>query len=314
MKWLSDATLEHLRQVADWPDLTGTKYEVVEKVGQGGMGSVYLATDQELDRPVALKVVNSLPGDQEATASRIDEARILARLEHPGIVPVHDAGMLPDGRFYYAMKYVRGQRLDDPARVRETRDQRLQLFSKVCQAVSFAHAQGVIHRDLKPANIMTGPFGEVLVMDWGLASVSQGDLKDTGNGQAGWGTPGYMAPEQAQGRGDERTDVYALGGILYFLLTARGPGSIKPRRVDSTIPRALEAVCLKALSEDRDTRYASVTALMDDLHRFQEKLPVTAYPEGLTRASLRLASKYRVPIGLILAYLAMRVMLMVWGA
>lgn len=312
MKWLSDATLEHLRQVADWPDLTGTKYEVVEKIGKGGMGSVYLANDKELDRPVALKVINSLPGDQEATASRIDEARIIARLEHPGIVPVHDAGMLPDGRFYYAMKYVRGLRLDDPSPLGVTRDQRLQLFQKVCQAVAFAHAQGVIHRDLKPQNIMIGAFGEVLVMDWGLAQVSQGDLKGAADGKAGWGTPGYMAPEQAGGLSDQRTDIYALGGIMYFLLTAQRPSPIRPRRFDSSIPRALDAICLKALSENRDARYASVADLTDDLDRFLEKRPVAAYPEGPLRASLRLASKYRVPIGLVLAYILMRVMLMIW--
>src|SRR5260370_3458242 len=143
----------------------------------------------------------------------VKEARILARLEHPSIVPVHDCGVLPDGRFYYAMKMVRGNRLDKEVGPAMALTERLQLFQKICDAVAFAHAHGVIHRDLKPQNIMVGPFGEVLVLDWGVA-------RQIGPGADGAvvGTPGYMAPEQATGDAalvDARADVYALGGSLY---------------------------------------------------------------------------------------------------
>src|SRR5262249_49966165 len=171
MRWLSDAVLDHLSQVADGPDLSGTKYELVEKIARGGMASIYLAKDRDLDRPVALKILANPPSDPQARSRMVNEARIIARLEHPGIIPVHDSGVLPDGRIYYAMKLVRGKRLDDHVGPVTPRSDVLRIFEKICQAVAFAHAQGVIHRDLKPQNIMIGSFGEVLVMDWGVAKV-----------------------------------------------------------------------------------------------------------------------------------------------
>src|SRR5689334_18747532 len=171
MKWLSDAVLDHLCQIADAPDLSGTKYELVEKIAQGGMAIVYLARDRDLDRPVALKILADLPFDPQAKSRMVNEARIIARLEHPGIVPVHDSGVLPDGRLYYAMKLVRGKRLDEHVGPTTPLSDVLRIFEKICEAVAFAHAQGVIHRDLKPQNIMVGSFGEVLVMDWGVAKV-----------------------------------------------------------------------------------------------------------------------------------------------
>ncbi|HEV3163195.1 MAG TPA: serine/threonine-protein kinase, partial [Isosphaeraceae bacterium] len=169
MKWISDATIDHLKQVADWPELGGTKYEVIEKIGEGGMATVYLALDRELERPVALKVSRAAVTDTATGERMLREARTIARLEHPGIVPIHDAGVLPDGRLYFTMKLVRGQRLDECARQRTELSDRLLLFQRICEAVAFAHTHGVIHRDLKPENIMVGAFGEVLVMDWGLA-------------------------------------------------------------------------------------------------------------------------------------------------
>ena len=170
MTGISDAALHHLREMADLPDLEGTPYEILETLGRGGMGTVYLALDRRLDREVALKIVQ-LPGDSGEEVDRLlREARVLARLEHPGIVPVHDAGLLPDGRAFYAMKRVRGLRLDEHARAVPLPD-RLRAFERVCEAVAFAHAHGVIHRDLKPENVMVGPFGEVLVLDWGVAKV-----------------------------------------------------------------------------------------------------------------------------------------------
>jgi serine/threonine protein kinase len=167
---LSDGTLDHLRQVADWPDLSATRYEIVEPIAQGGMGTVYLANDRHLRRPVALKVLHAPASGPEAGERMLREARIIARLEHPGIVPVHDVGTLPDGRIFYAMKRVAGERLDRHLRAGLSLSGRLRLFERICEAVAFAHAHGVVHRDLKPENVMVGAFGEVLVLDWGRPS------------------------------------------------------------------------------------------------------------------------------------------------
>jgi serine/threonine protein kinase len=338
LKGLPDRVLDHLRQVADWPDLSATKYEPIEKIGQGGMASVYLARDRELDRPVAIKVLSDLHGDPSAKARLLEEARIISRLEHPGIVPVHDSGVLPDGRIYFAMKLIRGHRLDEHTKSETPLTDLLAIFEKVCQTVAFAHAHGVIHRDLKPQNIMVGPFGEVLVMDWGVAkqlgsSVPLAEsFPEHGPGAvstnhdrtaqgAVLGTPGYMAPEQVRGdarRIDQRTDVYGLGAVLYFLLTRHspqegGPGNwkaIPPRFWNRAVPRPLEAICLKALAPDANDRYSSAAELIQDIDCFRNHRKVQAYPEGLLTPVVRFASKHRTAIVLILAYLAVRLVLM----
>lgn len=205
-----DETVRHLRDVALLPDLSGTRYEIVEPIGRGGMGAVYRVGDRELGREVALKVLQV--GGRGEAARLATEARVLARLEHPGIVPVHDAGVLPDGRPFYTMKLVRGSRLDVLAPGMATVPERLRLLLRVADAVAFAHAHGVVHRDLTPANVMVGPFGEVLVLDWGVARVGRDEPDaDAGDAAAGEppegatahgtivGTPGFMAPEQARG-------------------------------------------------------------------------------------------------------------------
>jgi serine/threonine protein kinase len=332
---LPDRVLDHLQQVADWPDLSATKYEPIEKIGQGGMASVYLARDRGLDRHVAIKVLSDLHADPNVRTRMLEEARIVSRLEHPGIVPIHDSGTLPDGRIYFAMKWVRGRRLDELSQSELPLTDLLTIVEKIGQTVAFAHAHGVIHRDLKPQNIMVGPFGEVLVMDWGVAKqihapvVSddgfpprQPDAISINHNQtvpgAILGTPGYMAPEQIQGeinRIDERTDVYGLGGVLYFLLTRRSPSEkaegesniIAPRFWNSAIPRPLEAICLKALASDPENRYASVADLLADIAAFRAHEKVKAYPEGFLTPVWRFMSKYRVAILLILAYLAVRI-------
>jgi len=175
MKWLSDDKLNHLRSVVSEPDFSATKYTFVQELGRGGMGTVYLAEDRELDRLVAIKVLNTPDITEDLRNRMIREAQIIARLEHPGIVPVHDVGTLSDGRIYYAMKYVRGSRLDEYAAQGAPLRDRLRKFQSVCDAVAFAHAHGVIHRDLKPQNIMIGSFGEVLVLDWGVAKLVNGE-------------------------------------------------------------------------------------------------------------------------------------------
>jgi len=242
---------------------------------------------------------------------------------------------------YYAMKLIRGKRLDDVAASAEDPPSLLRCFEKICQAVAFAHAHGVIHRDLKPQNIMVGPFGEVLVLDWGVAKILQsaqdqitepGDglnhspLHQTAHGTV-IGTPGYMAPEQARGEVesvDQRTDIYALGAILYFLLTGQSPlpftsndqvsvpSVLPPRWLKASVPKPLEAIVLKAMSAERTTRYQTVQELSSYLGRYLAQLPVHAYREGILDTGTRLFSKYRTAIVLILAYLFVRIVLMFW--
>jgi len=171
MRWLSDTAVDRLRDEADLPDLCDLKYQIIEKLGSGGMGTVYLAEDLKLGRRVAIKVMNVADPSGALAARMVREAHIVALLEHPSIVPIHDVGTLDDGRVFYAMKLVQGNRLDEAAKVMVSLPDTLRIFQKVCEAMAFAHARGVVHRDLKPENIMVGPFGEVLVMDWGVAKV-----------------------------------------------------------------------------------------------------------------------------------------------
>lgn len=354
MKWISDTSLDHLRAVASHPDFSGTKYALLRELAHGGMGTVYLAEDLELGRQLAIKVLNTPEVSEEMARRMIREARIIARLEHPGIVPVHDVGLLPDGRVFYAMKLVRGSRLDEYALHEKSVKDRLRKFQSVCDAVAFAHAHGVVHRDLKPQNIMIGSFGEVLVLDWGVAKIlresannsseavtlrlspSESDAQpdSAAPGVEGFtsdgtviGTPHYMSPEQARGevdRLDERSDVYSLGAILYFLLTDQAPkgentkGSngtqrtelvVKPRSINSKIAKAAEAVCLKAMAHTRTSRYESVRDLSIDVGRLLDSEPVSAYKENAFEKLGRWVGKNRFLVLLVLAYLLMRVFL-----
>ncbi len=168
MTWLPDAAIDRLRDVADFPVPPTDRYEIVEPIARGGMGTVYRGRDRELERIVAIKVLSAVVGGTDLAARMQQEARILARLEHPGIVPIYDAGVLDDGRVFYVMKLVQGPRLDQHA-PSCTLVERLRLFTRICEPVAFAHAHGVVHRDLKPENVMVGPFGELLVLDWGAA-------------------------------------------------------------------------------------------------------------------------------------------------
>jgi eukaryotic-like serine/threonine-protein kinase len=337
MKPLSDKAIERLRAGADEPDLAGTRYRLLERVARGGMGVVYAAKDEKLERRIALKVLD-VPGTDGDLANRIiREARVLARLEHPGIVPVHDVGTLADGRVFYTMKFVEGQRLDKFIETVESVQDRLRLFLRICEAVAFAHARGVLHRDLKPANIMVGPFGEVLVMDWGLAKILRGEsqLADhaadpeatilekpnqpglesgstkssviTGHGTV-MGTPGYMSPEQARGEVevlDARSDIFSLGALLRFILMQRTSVGFAPR-----LDRSLEAICAKATEERRESRYSAVQELGRDVSRYLDGLAVGAHRESFFDKLARFYRRYRFFILLILAYLVMRVILL----
>jgi serine/threonine protein kinase len=324
MKWLSDQALDRLRAAAEMPDLNGTGYVLLDKLGEGGMGGVFRVQDTTLGRQVALKVIGIVDSRGELSARLLREAKIIARLEHPGIVPVHDVGTLPDGRVYYTMKLVQGQRLDQHAAELGGVPERLRTFQKICDAVAFAHAHDVVHRDLKPQNIMVGRFGEVLVMDWGLAKLlntrtamdgenvgtekardEQALATDTGHGVI-LGTPGYMAPEQARGEvaaAGPRADVYSLGAVLKFLLEGAGSGPT---------PRALAAIAGKATAEDAEQRYGSVEELASDVAHYLDGLRVRAYPEGPIRRAWRWVTKNRAWILLIVAYLVMRAVFILW--
>lgn len=290
--WIGDRAVAHLRDVAEWPDL-GDRYEVSGRLGHGGMGVVYAARDRVLERDVAIKVLDEVDVDGAAARRLFAEAKILGRLEHPGIVPVHDAGMLADGRVFYVMKQVRGERLDSAVESRSLHE-RLELFLRICDAVSFAHAQGIVHRDLKPANIMLGSFGEVLVMDWGVAKLTAGTAD-----VAIVGTPGYMAPEQHLDAAhvDARADVYALGVVLEALLP-------------QPAPKPLAAIARQARAAQVAERYETVQALALEIGRFREGEPVEAYPESMWERGQRFYRRYQLPIVLVLAYIVMRVMLL----
>jgi len=342
VKFLSDKALERLREGAETPDLAGTRYRLLERVARGGMGVVYAAEDEKLQRRVALKVLDVPSSDGDLANRLIREARVLAQLEHPGIVPVHDVGTLADGRVFYTMKFVEGQRLDKFIESVSSVPDRLRLFLRICDAVAFAHARHVLHRDLKPANIMVGPFGEVLVMDWGLAKIlgadsqasaqngdpdatiferptQQSDSNETtgmsvvtGHGTV-MGTPGYMSPEQARGdveHLDARSDIFSLGALLRSLLT--GNANPSSPRGGKRLDKSLEAICSKAAAQVPSGRYASVSELALDVSRYLDGFAVGARQETLVDKTVRFYRRYRFFILLIAAYLVMRVAVLVF--
>ena len=280
------------------------RYAARGTLGTGGMGVVERHFDRELGREVARKTLHR---DQPVARERfLREARITGRLEHPGIVPVYDLGRDPDGRPFYTMRIVEGRTLAaslDDLRAGTSEpplSSRIDVFLRACDAVAYAHSRGVIHRDLKPENIMTGPFGQVLVVDWGLARVIGDDGEATGDPigpEAGHGrtldgailgTPAYMPPEQAEGRiqdVDERSDVYGLGAVLYELLTLERPyqgasarevltqvvrGELVPPRARAPgqpIPEGIEAAALRAMARKPSDRFDSVLALQQEVRR-----------------------------------------------
>ena len=313
--WLSDAVLEHVGAVAEEPDLSGTKYRMKGPLGRGGMGVVYAVHDVELGREVALKVSSSANLDGEEHERLRREARILARLEHPGIVPVHDMGTLPDGRVFYVMKRVKGERLDAWVKHVVDRRARLRLFQRVCEAVALAHAQeeAVVHRDLKPENVMVGAFGEALVMDWGLAKVLAGELAGAAEDGAVLGTLAYMAPEQARGDGravDARTDVFGLGGILHFLLAGGAPGARSLADADPAVPPPLVSICARARAAEPAARYPGAIELAADVGRYLDGDRVLAHREGVGERLARFASRNAVVLSLLGAYVILRLLLL----
>ncbi|WP_437743463.1 bifunctional serine/threonine-protein kinase/formylglycine-generating enzyme family protein [Sorangium sp. So ce1504] len=289
--------------VAAWP---WDRYEDLGLIGRGGMGEVRRVRDRVMGRVLAMKLLR-IEGqdDADGRARFLDEARLTACLQHPGIVPVHDCGMLPNGQLWFTMKEVRGRTLSALIRALHASGEAgpspealrrvLDVFVRVCEAVAYAHGQGVLHRDLKPDNVMIGEFGEVLVMDWGIArATARGALADAlpdsgHHTHVGLvlGTPVYMPPEQARGEAEQLgppSDVYALGAVLYELLCGeppfrgtalavlaqvvqRSPERLAVRCPDQ-IPRDLIAICERAMAREPPSRYASAEVLAAEIRGF----------------------------------------------
>ena len=318
------------------------KYAVEREVARGGMGAILRVTDLNIKREVAMKVMLG-EADPVTCVRFIEEARITGRLEHPNIVPVHDLGIDDEGRHYFTMKLVNGRTLGDlldEVRIKKekgrTLTQFLQIFINTSHAVAFAHSRGVIHRDLKPANIMIGDFGEVLVMDWGLAKVKaahgqpaaaphapvnvdvNANTTDTSQTLQGTiiGTPAYMSPEQARGdieHIDERSDIYALGAVLYEILTLKPPvegktiamllgaaaaGNIalpeyRSPELKDNIPPELAAIAMKALATQPEKRYRTVDELITDIHLYMEGRSVSAKEDTAFEAFRKLINRNR---------------------
>jgi len=325
------ADAETASSIQDLISRTGaeTKYIYDKELGRGGMGAVFSTVDQDVRRKVAMKVM--LPSAASSTAHIkrfLEEAQITGQLEHPNIVPVHEVGIDEESKIYFTMKLVKGENLESIiAKLAEGRKEYsakytlgvlLQIFMKVCDAIGYSHSKGVLHRDLKPENIMVGDFGEVLVMDWGLAKVlgredihaagpsakpldDQASAYHTMEGQV-MGTPSYMSPEQALGKIselDERSDIFSLGGILYKILTYHAPYKGKNAReaLDkarkrllqppdlrtpaNSIPAELTAVCMKAMSRDKEDRYESADLLKNDVQLYLDGKSVSAKKDSL---------------------------------
>ncbi len=288
----------------------GKRYTVVSEIGRGGLGRVLKVYDHNLKRHVAMKVLLGLPGDDPQLLTRfIEEAQVTAQLEHPSIVGTYDVGLDKDGNLYFTMRLVYGQTLreilerlragDEETERRFTPGHRLRLFQQICQAVGYAHSKGVVHRDLKPENVMLGKFGEVLVLDWGIAKVLPRDRPPTGTeirtGKgdgaphqtvAGTvvGTPMYMSPEQASSREiDARSDVYSLGALLYELTTLQPPvegetvrellknvETARLRVIPESLPREVSAIIRRATAPQCSDRYRDAGTLAEDIEAHLE--------------------------------------------
>jgi eukaryotic-like serine/threonine-protein kinase len=302
------------------------RYVLDREIGHGGMGRVFAGRDLRLGRIVAIKMLRT---QDAALAVRFErEVKLAARLQHPGVVPVYDAGFWPSGEPFLVMKLVLGQSLARAIRDADTRADRIALLPQViaaAEAVAYAHDLGIVHRDLKPSNILVGAFGETVVVDWGLAkdlragaaeigspaplpppspaSRSGGSAADDSPTGAVVGTPSYMSPEQAAGRPiDPSTDVYALGAILHYVLAGTAPQPATPlAALEPRLPPDLLAIVNKALATDAARRYPSAFELADDLKRFASgQLVAARHYSRLTRAG-RFVARHPIAVGITIA-------------
>ncbi len=289
------------------------------------MGRVFAGRDLRLGRTVAIKMLRS---QDAALAARFErEVKLAARLQHPGVVPVYDAGFWPSGEPFLVMKLVLGQSLARTIRDADTRADRLALLPQViaaAEAVAYAHDQGVVHRDLKPSNILVGAFGETVVVDWGLAkdlraaaaesgapapsppsATTASEASAVGDSPTGSvvGTPSYMSPEQSAGRAvDPRTDVYSLGAILHYVLAGTVPQAATPLvELEPRLPPDLLAIVDKALAAEAARRYPSAFELAEDLKRFAGgQLVAARHYSPLTRAG-RFIARHPIAVGAAVA-------------
>ncbi len=264
--------------------LEESDFALIGLLGEGSMGMVFSARQESLDREIAIKMIQSEAAtDSEARSKFLAEAMVTGELEHPNMVPIHDFGGTPEGTLFYAMKQVRGTSWDNVIREKSLEDN-LAVFLSVCDAVAFAHDKGVIHRDLKPENVMLGDYGEVLVVDWGLAASIGSDKAEPLTAESGLaGTPAYMAPEMAKceiGKVGPSSDIYLLGGILYEIVTGLRPHTGKD--VYACIHAAMENIiqptdekseliqtALRAMATEPQARYASVKDFQQELREYQ---------------------------------------------
>jgi serine/threonine protein kinase len=282
-------------------------YRIDCRLGRGGMGVVYKAWQPALERAVAIKLLPAdLAANQDFLLRFQREARTLARLQHPGIVTVYDFGQTPDGHLYFVMEYVDGtdlrQVLDT---TRLTAVETCDLIAQICDALHYAHLEGVIHRDIKPANILINKAGRAKVVDFGLARPLDVDLSEVTQAGACMGTPAYMAPEQRidAGKADQRADIFALGMVLYEMLTGRRPDTwpATPPSEKAEVDGSLDAVVLKALEFEPARRYGDVREMWTEVYRVRTQIlnpvPVAPVelsapgpPRGWRRTKLRIAA------------------------
>jgi hypothetical protein len=301
------------------------KFELLDQVGFGAFGTVFKAHDPELDRIVAIKVPRSGNlATSEDLHRFLREARSVARLRHPSIVPVYEVGQA-DSLPYLVSEFVQGMTLADLMTARRMAPQRIAtLLAEVADALQYAHDQGVIHRDVKPSNILIDKDNHPHLMDFGLAKRAAGDVSMTLEGQI-LGTPAYMSPEQASGEGhhvDGRSDIYSLGVILYQLLTGELPfkGNPRallhqvqheeppsPRRLAKDIPADLETICLKSMARERERRYATAKEFAEDLRRFVNGEPILARPPRAWSRGLRWLKRNRAAAVYLAAGMALGV-------
>ena len=315
----------------------GDRYQYLDLLGEGGQGKVLRFRDTVLDRDVAIKVVKP-PHSKDRETLLENEARLGGMLEHPNILPTYDLCRDETGSPFFVMKKVEGVTLDellkkahadgaihsDRDRGELSRRRLLNVFLQVCHAMQYAHSRGVCHLDLKPQNVKLGTFGEVYVLDWGFASRAEDNPKLVA------GTPLYIAPERFRpGKPDARCDIYSLGVMLYRILVNQLPRDVgktsfkdfrtrlkdfpivPPRQRDPELPRDLAAIVMKALCEDPADRYQTVGELADDLERFLDILPVSAYREGLYGRARKFVRRHRAPV---LAGAVMLVAILATGA